>query len=57
MNEVVKLYLNLINNPFAMKNYRKLEEWYKDNGSKDTSDVFKFVIESKYADDTPTDSK
>ncbi len=40
--------MQLINNPFAYKTYKDLENAYKESGDEVNSEVFNFVLNEKF---------
>jgi hypothetical protein len=46
-NELIKHLLKVIESPFAIKNYKDLEEFYLKNGMTHEANAFKHLIETK----------
>ena len=47
--EIYKIYFDLLENPFAVKNYRKLEEYYREIGLIKEADTFKEIIDDHHS--------
>lgn len=56
MSEIVKLYLRLIENPYAAKNYREVTRYYKEKGLHDESQGFEQVLKELFEYVEKTDS-
>jgi 5-hydroxyisourate hydrolase-like protein (transthyretin family) len=55
--KVYDLYIDLIKNPFAIRPYRKLSEYYESIGKHDESLVFLHVISVKFGSEDDTDNQ
>lgn len=55
--KIINLFEKLIENPFGIKNYKDICDYYLSVGDKSNYDIFKAVILEKYVDDSDFDKK
>lgn len=50
MYNYFNLFSDLIKNPSAHKNYRRIQEWYQEQGKQEFADVFEYVLSMREND-------